>query len=206
MKMKKYILPLLVIFAFLGIAHYQQCTTPNQEIVLQFKNINTQPNQEKNAVQAVEEALNNIGVKHFKVYKNTSGKLKILYFSKVNVAIVKRVLAKQISTIAALHSDTNTLPFEFPFDKNDISYHFDVLEITNNSKSKSGLAGIGSKKYRTKADRFSIPNVSAKSSREYQLQNTITIFGSKKLYTLLVIAKQNTLTQIPNVRAGPFLS
>ena len=90
-RMKKwYIGTLVVLLAVLGIIDREQVTLPNQEIVLQFNDVELASEDTQTTIAIVKEELQNVGVHNFQVKENEKGRLKITYYSEADVIVVKR--------------------------------------------------------------------------------------------------------------------
>ncbi|GAB1855792.1 hypothetical protein MHTCC0001_06260 [Flavobacteriaceae bacterium MHTCC 0001] len=205
MKVKQYIFPLLVILAFLGIAHQQQATSPNQEIVLQFKADAVKANDVKAAINLVENQLQLIGVNSFKISHHDNGTLKISYYTNTDVVAIKRLLLQSVKVELNIPVDKQD-PLELPSEDDAIAYNIDVFEIDNGINSNSGFDGIIVEDYHNKADRFSKP----KDFGSYNITQIVLglVNSPSKLQfpSTPEIALQQSLHKIPEVRAGPFFA
>ena len=133
MNNKWYISALVIILAVLGgIASQEQNTIPNQEIVLQFEDVDLTSKQAENTVAIVKQQLQDLGAENIQVFSLENGKLKITYFSDSEVASIKETFSEESNLTLHLTSqiqDENAS--RFPFEESNISYNLDVYEIQN---------------------------------------------------------------------------
>lgn len=202
---KWYISTLIIILSLLGgVVSQQQITIPNQEIILQFTNTDVTPEDTQNTIAIVKKQLQNIGVSNIQVNKKENGKLKITYYSNIDVASIKETFLKEknINLDLAFNSE-NKKPSKTPFDENTISYKLDVFEIQNSNDANWNLNGISVIELKSETNRFSNPNI-------YAFLNTIEINESyeKVAYATYFNSAEtiyNTSHKIPEVRAGPLV-
>ena len=107
-KVKLHIGFLILILTFLGVASQQQ-TVANQEIILQFTDVDVSSNEAQNTIAIVKLQLQDIGADNIQVKKEDNGKLKITYYSDANVASVKETLSKEekLKLDFTYHNDNN---------------------------------------------------------------------------------------------------
>ncbi len=199
MKTKWYLGALIIILTFLGISQ-EQYSVPNQEIVLQFINDEVSSDEAQDAIAIIIEQLESIGINYTQV-RDEEGKLKITYYSDIDIASVKKTLSED-NTLELDYTNYNQNDSKSPIDENSNSYQLDVYEIQegNDLESDSNKYAL---EFKTENDRFFTPNVyvsveltqiKEKNKIEYIAYNT---------YKNSAIAIENTLRKIPEVRAGP---
>ncbi|MEM7186646.1 MAG: hypothetical protein AAF466_08300 [Bacteroidota bacterium] len=127
MKTKGYLSILILILALFGI-NWEPSTMPNQEIVVEFNDRTVTQDDACNAVSAVKERLELLGVQNIRVQEASNGRLKITYFSDVEVAVVKELLAEG-ATLSITGDDEPALPTELPGDSNFFEYELNISEI-----------------------------------------------------------------------------
>lgn len=200
MNVKWYISTLIIILAFLGV-NQEQISAPNQEIVLQFSDYEMSSVDAQNAVAVITSQLQSIGADNIHVQEERNGKLKITYFSDIDVASVKEVLSNQKSLELGYNSYNNSQG-KSPSKKPSDTYNFDVFEIKSSTDFESGFDGyvINNK---SENDRFSNPNVFASSNsisvkKKNQIDEVAFVVNRN-----IAIAIDNISYKIPEVRAGP---
>ncbi|MEW4924950.1 hypothetical protein [Algibacter sp. 2305UL17-15] len=202
MRIKKYISAIVILLALLGIVHQQQSTLPNQEIVLQFKNVDVTSDDAQNAIILVEKELQSIGVHNFQVKENQNGRLKITYYSDADVDAIKRILSKRIRAELG-NSDDEEEPSDFPFEEHTITYNLDVNEIHNGQDTDSGLEGITLQEFKPEAARFYNPKIVSSALQIHSYKATTISRVAFKVNKTIALAINDPLRNIPESRAGP---
>ena len=77
-----------------GVVSQQQILVPNQEIVLQFEDVDLTSKQAENTVAIVKQQLQDLGAENIQVFSLENGKLKITYFSDSEVASIKETFSE----------------------------------------------------------------------------------------------------------------
>lgn len=201
MSLKKYIGIIVVLLVLVGAVKQHDIDVPNQEIVLQFSDTQVGFLDAKAVIAIVEKELSQVGVHAFQVIENDVNILKITYYSDADIAVVKRLLTQRIR--AELGSDHDDMPLGLPIDFDTVSYNIDVYEIQNGSGSNSGLNGLTYLELNHKADRFFKPKLVVPVLETYDEISQVFITVLRENQKYIAIAIQNTLKQIPEVRAGP---
>jgi hypothetical protein len=204
MKKRWYISTLVVILTFLGVVCHKQVSLPNQQIVLQFANVNTTTNQAQKTIAVVKKQLQELGVQNIQVAEIENGNLRIRYYSDTDVASVKKIFSKEKNIVldySSFNQENN--PVKLPANDDSLSYNLDVYEIDNGDYSELGFNGKFLLEPKLKNDRFFNPNV-------YLSANTISISEKDSIVKVtykirrnITIIIDNTLHKIPEVRAGP---
>lgn len=121
MNAKWYISTLFFLFTLFG-AFHEEVSTPNQEIILEFVDVESNKNAIDITIADIKEKLLNAGVSNININKAKNGSLKISYFSNVDVITIKKVLQENILIV---HQDSkNNQKEKFVFD-----YSLDVYEL-----------------------------------------------------------------------------
>ena len=201
MKTKWYAWALLSIFIFLAAIQENTCV-PNQEIVLEFVNLNTTEKDIDKTIFNVTERLVEAGASNINVQETENGALKISYFSIVNVANIKKKLLKDNVL------DGNDNPFKdqeenYPLSDNESNYNIDVYELSQESEI-SDFDGNSILEIKYDSHRYT-------NTQTFASINTILENKANNLFKIayrlnkkrLIIA-DNTSNKIPEVRAGPF--
>lgn len=201
MKTKWYACALLSIFIFLAAIQENTCV-PNQEIVLEFVNLNTTEKDIDKTIFNVTERLVEAGASNINVQETENGALKISYFSIVNVANIKKKLLKNNVL------DGNDNPFKdqeenYPLSDNESNYNINVYELSQESEI-SDFDGNSILEIKYDSHRYT-------NTQTFASINTILENKANNLFKIayrlnkkrLIIA-DNTSNKIPEVRAGPF--
>ena len=204
MKKRWYISTLVVILTFLGVVCHEQISVPNQEILLQFANIETTTNQAQKTIAIVKKQLQDLGVQNIQVAKIEKGSLRIAYYSNTDVASIKEIFSKEKHIVLDYSAfNQEEAPIKSPSNDDSFSYDLDVYEIENDNHSESGLSGKYVLEPKLDNDRFFNPNV-------YLSANNINISEKDRIVKVTYKTRRNitatidnTLHKIPEVRAGP---
>lgn len=202
MQSKWYISALIVILSLFGVVSQQQITLPNQEIILQFTDVEVTSEDAQNTIAIVKRQLQAIGVDNIQVKETKNGTLKITYYSDADVASIKQTFSKEDQlTLDYKVNNQNKKSSGFPSDENPIHYNLDVYEIQSSTDSDWNLSGTYVVELKPDANRFSNPNI-------YGCIQTVDVSESIekiafKIYYNIAIAIDNTSNKIPEVRAGP---
>lgn len=204
MKQKWYLSTFVLILVLLGYSR-QQAYVPNQEIVMQFVDAEVTNDVTQNAIAIVKKQLQTIGIANIQVRETAAGRLKITYYSDLDVASIKRIFSKEISLELGY---TSLGPIEdgeqdkFPSDKSSNSYNLNVCEIQNSYDAESDFNGYvlelnheNEHYYKPVVDGSLDNNDARERSRiekiDYKTQRNIAF------------AIDNSSRIIPEVRAGP---
>ncbi|WCO02422.1 hypothetical protein [Psychroserpens ponticola] len=205
MNKRWYISALVIILALLGgIASQEQNIAPNQEIILQFASEAVSSDEARNAIATVKQQLQTVGIHDVQVTKYKGGQLKITYFSKADIASIKKILSKEKSLeLNDTRNDENHIPFEIPYKDSPIAYDLNVYEIQNGYDTAFHLSGKLGLEHKGDNDRFSNTNPYADSKAvEYSCfeQQVKVAYKFHKYSGITIDYKSN---KIPEVRAGP---
>lgn len=202
---KWYVITFVVILSLLGFVSQEQNVIPNQEIVLQFTDIEITSQEAQSTIAIVKKQLQNIGADNIQVKESHNGKLKITYYSSTDIAIIKDAFSKDESlnvNYSSEKQDGNST--KLPSDENtSLSYNLDVYEIQKEQDTNRDLNGIQLVEFDSKSDRFFDPNTFFSSK---SLDSRIANSRVKVAYIIhsnIAIAIDNTSKSIPEVRAGP---
>ena len=201
---KWYISTLIIIISLLGIVSQQYTVIPNQEIVLQFNDVEVSNEEVENTIAIVKKQLQNLGVNNVQVTKSTQGKLKITYYSDADIASVKQTLSKEaVLELAYALNNQHQENNQIPVDQDSIGYNFDVYEIHNANDAYWDLNGINVIVFDTKSDHFFNTNSNLLTNSEAVSIETNLVSLTYKVRRNIAIAIDNILHRIPEVRAGP---
>ncbi len=204
MKKKWYFGTLITALALLVVVQ-QQTVVPNQEIVLEFINIEVTSQEAQKAIAIVKKQLQSIGVNNARISKELKkGTLKISYYSDADVEFIKRILSTS-QNVALDHVlyDQNESSSQFPVDENSKDYNLDVYEIQKSTDFDSDFSGISILEIKQEQD-------GSYGTKTYSFVTQIDdndisrlIKVAQKVNKNIAIAIDNTSHNIPEVRAGP---
>ena len=202
MKAKWYIGALLIILALVGVS-LEQVAIPNQEIVVQFADEDVSSREARETIAIVRKQLQAIGVDYIKIQETLGGRLKITYYSDVDVISVQKLFSQdQKLTLGYSSSIQNSGNNEFPFQKKSNSYNLDVYEIQKKSDDEAGFNGYVIE-FELKSNRFFTPNVYFfKSQLDTEERNNFEKVAYE-FHKNVALAIETDEHSIPEVRAGP---
>lgn len=187
-----------------GVISQQQIAVPNQEIVLQFTEVELTSEDAKNTIASVKAQLLELGVENIKVKAQQNGKLKISYYSDAAISSIKSNFAKNNNVVldyTSTNQDENSS--KFPSEDHSISYNLDVYEIQSNSGTGWDLDGAFILDVEVKSDRFLDPNLYFLASN-FDFRSSNSIVGvAYKVRRNITIEIEEALYSKPEVRAGP---
>ncbi|MFD2564585.1 hypothetical protein [Aquimarina rubra] len=205
MKKEWYFKILITAFTLLVVMQ-QQTVVPNQEIVLEFTDVEVTSLEAQNAITIVKKQLESIGVKNTRISKELhNGKLKIAYYSDADVESIKKIFSKEqrVALDHILYDKGNTGD-QSPSDNNSSHYNLDVYKIHKSTDLDTDFNGIYVLEIKQKQDR-------ASGSYAYSFVTTNSthhldrlLKSAQKVNGAIAIAIDNTSYKIPEVRAGPF--
>jgi len=200
--LKSYIPVLIIALAFFGIG-LEQSTLPNQEIVVQFDANSVSTDEAQQAVSEITSQLKTIGVANVQVSELQNGKLKVTYFSTIDVAVIKNLFYKQtklqLEDTAFNKKDGSS---KIPFSSDSNTYKLDVVKIQNNYGSDLGLHGLPAELKSVK-DQYLNQIVSlATEDANFGLKQNFESVAYKN-YRNASLLIDTTSHKIPEVRAGP---
>src|SRR5690554_2550024 len=104
-------------------------TRPNQEIVVRFDAQSVSAADAKRAVSQITKRLKAIGVAHVQVSELHGGKLKVSYYSTIEVSVIKDLLERQPNFGHTAFNATDN-PLDIPFNRDHSKpYQLDVVLI-----------------------------------------------------------------------------
>lgn len=225
---KRYFSVLIILLSLCGF-YKHQVPVPNQEVVLQFADVNSISNNTEDIIAEVKEQLEVIGVSNIQVYDEGHGKLRIAYYSDANVAEIKKLLSESQSVdftgktaiadvvsdimffdeknqgkMAGTTSGKSDESTQNPSgEENADRYQIDVYELSSTTNYTMVVDGKYTTDTEQKYDKYSKPNIFAKTNDRgvWEHNTTNTIAYKTPVYDVVII--DNTSYSIPDVRAGP---
>lgn len=204
MKIRWYLGTLILILTLAGVVNHQQAPIPNQEIVLQFNEIETSSIHAEREIATVTVQLQHLGASNIQVSEGEHGHYKITYFSDANIAKIKKVLSSsKTSGIEDIAFQNKNKPLNLPFEEDNVSYDLDVFEIQNGNDASQGFDGNVVIEYKIDGDRFLNPVMNHFfNSVEAKTLNGL-VYQSATFEQNNAIALDKMSETIPEVRAGP---
>ena len=201
MQSKGYFSILFLILALIGIS-WEHTSKPNQEVVVQFNNKDVSCDEAQNAIALVKLQLQGIGVENIQVIEEASGRLKITYYSHVDVAVVKSIISDgeklELSDISLFQDEES----ELPSNEDSLSYELNVSELHKNPNSDVDGDGF-ILELKSNHDRYVPPVV-------YYTESEIDVRGKNSIEKIAYTVHRNMALlidcgshNIPEVRAGP---
>lgn len=92
MNWKWYIPLLVVVFAFAGMTNQKSAQHPNQEILVEFSEIEVDDSRAEAVISEITSHLKSLGAENIRISRLPQGKLKIQYFSTLDVSEVQDIL------------------------------------------------------------------------------------------------------------------
>jgi hypothetical protein len=201
MKNKWYISALIFALAIVGIS-LEQVSVPNQEIVLQFADVEVTLHETQDAIALVKSQLEAIDVDNIKIQELGNGTLKITYYSDVDVSEIKKIFTGERSLAVDYTShDTDKEDALLPPEKDVKSYQLDIYEI----QDANDLVGSSGNVLESKSEiiRFSTPDTYASISKQCSEEKNKVEKLAYTVHRNIAIAIDNSSYNIPEVRAGP---
>ncbi|WP_299220046.1 hypothetical protein [uncultured Aquimarina sp.] len=184
----------------------QQTVVPNQEIVLEFTDIEITSLEAQNVITIVKKQLESIGVKNTRISEELyNGKLKISYYSDADVESIKKILSEeQHVALDHVFYDQNTSNDQLPLDKNSADYNLDVYKIQKSTDTDTDFNGIYVLEIKQKQDNRASGSYGYSFATENSNNNRSNLTElALKVNVAIAIGIDNTSYQIPEVRAGP---
>ncbi len=202
MNWRWYFIGITIALAFLGIS-LEQSAVPNQEIVVQFNADFISSDEAKQAISEITNQLKAIGVADVQISELREGRLKVTYYSTIEVAVIKNLFYKQkgfpLESTAFTEKESSS---KIPFHRNSNSYELDVIEIQKDFDSDFGLHGLPVE-VKSLRDQYLNQIVFLDASGiNFSLKHCIVKVGCE-IYHETVLLTDTTSHKIPEVRAGP---
>ena len=199
MNAKWYFSTLIIALTLLSVCQKQDAV-PNQEIVMEFANIEVAKNDVQIAIANIKQQLQAVGATNIKVKEAENGALKITYYSHVNVANIKEILSKE-NHLVLDYANNQGQNDSHSSDKQS-NYNLDVYEIRKGIDASS-FDGKYVLEIKYDYDRFSNPNIYISFQNVTVSKTGHSIKTAYKVNRNIIIAINNTSHKEPEVRAGP---
>lgn len=204
MKSKWYIGTLFFILALLGISKHQ-IEVPNQEILVQFADNNVTLDITQTTIAIVKKQLQSIGADNIRVKELGLGRLKITYYSNINVSSIEKIFseAKNLGLVNTSFEEEDE-PGESRSDRDSNGYKLDVSEIRNSFDLESDFNGyIVELKLVLENERLYNTVVNCAMGEIVAWERNEIDKTAYILHRNIAIAIDNSSHYIPDVRAGP---
>lgn len=201
MKNKWYVSAFIFALAIIGIS-LEQASVPNQEIVLQFSDLDVTVDETQDAITHIKSQLEALEVDNIQIQESRNGTLKITYYSDIDVSEVKKIFLGKVD-VAIDHTlyDFDNKNSEFPSKEDVKPYQLDVFEIQENIDFAGSSGNVLESKSET--IRFFTPDTYASISKQQTEQKNKTEKLAYRVHRNSVIAIDDASYNIPEVRAGP---
>ena len=195
---------LIFTLTLFGVVSQQQIEVPNQEIVLQFVDVDLTSNAVQNTIEVVKKQLRDVGGSHIQVKALENGKLRISYFSDADISSVKKAFSDDLYSALSYASKSNgNDSSKAPLEHSSIEYDFDIYEIQSSSNTGWDFDGAIVLQLDTKSDRFLEPNLSLSIGFIETISTKNSYKTSYKVCENVSLTFSESLHVIPEVRAGP---
>ncbi len=193
----------IIVLAFLGIS-LDKSTAVNQELVIQFSNLNVSPDDTEEAITLVKRKLEGLNIENITIHKSGRGKYSLAYYSNIDVSIIKKQFSQELEI--AFEKIDYSAKGEFPKDPHPTDVKPFQLEIFK-IQDADGVSSTKGAIFETKSPntRFFTPDsfVFPIKYEEDTARDTDEVAYTSYYYLSLEIDK--TSYQIPEVRAGPLV-
>lgn len=204
MNWRWYITGIIIALAFYGAGFEQSTTNPNQEIVVRFSANSITPNEAKKAISGITTQLKSIGVDDIHVSEVVDGKVKVTYFSTLDVVVIKNLLYRHnkldLSDTAFNEKGDSS---SFPFSNSTNTYKLKIVKIQTDPGSDIGFQGL-LVAVNSFADQYLKPRISlATSEINFTPKDNFEGLDPIIFHNVPVLIPYFE-HKIPEVRAGPF--
>lgn len=202
MNTKWYISTLIIILALIGL-NQEQTKVANQQIVLQFTDIEmTSVTAHDDVLATITKKLQAFGIANIEIIENDDTQLSIRYYSDIDALSIGKFLSQDCQ-LALTYSGINQLPVDFPKDELPESCSIVVSDLQQQTDDGLGLNGKLAFELNQDYKRFSNPVVIPHNYLIVFEQDAI-VQVAYKINKVIAIAIDNTSRTIPEVRAGPY--
>ncbi|MBU2951446.1 hypothetical protein KO493_12135 [Tamlana agarivorans] len=193
---------LIFTLTLFGVVSQQQIAVPNQEIVLQFSDVELTSHDVQHTIEVVKNQLLAAGGSHIKVKAQENGKLKISYYSDADVSSIKRAFSNE-DYLSLSFTNNDTSSGDLPLEESGLKYNLDIYEIQSANNAGWDFEGNIVLQVETKSDRFLDPNTSI-SARDLEHLGSSSVYKTTyKVRAHVALTIGEDLHTIPEVRAGP---
>ncbi len=204
MRAKWYVSTLIIVFSLLGIFR-EQISVPNQEIVLEFEYNKITTDDVEDVIAAVKKELHTLGADNINVGKQEDGKLRITYYSDVNVVNVKKILSEaEVPGLVDIPFNQDQEDEKFPSTGDHTAgYNLNVYEIQKDIDGSGDLNGTLVTELKHEYDRSTHPNLYFFKIEDDDRDHILEVIY--KVRRTIAIAIGTISHNVPDVRAGPIV-
>lgn len=194
---------LIIILALLGLSQ-EQTKVSNQQILLQFTDLETASKTSNNEVLAtITKKLRVLGIDTIEIIENDETQLSIRYYSDIDALSVKEFLS-QDGELPLTLGDEDLPPLEFPKEQFPENYSLVVSDLQQQANDGLSLNGKLAFELKQNYNRFFSPVV-IKPNTAIVFKQDIIVSVAYRINKIIAIAIDNTSQTIPEVRAGPLV-
>ncbi|WP_179005397.1 hypothetical protein [Winogradskyella forsetii] len=201
MKTKLHFGIIVILLAFLG-TFIEQTTLPNQQIIIQFSDTTVTAEDTENAIEAIQNKLQSIGVSQIQIGQTEKGQFKITYHSDAEVSHIQAILF-QSENFKIAYEDSNRPSDRLPENQSSNGYELNISEIKTSSKVNWDFDGVQITEINQKTDHSNPTKVDYSGVQIHTKQSNNIINVALLSNNSVAIAVDNRFYKIPEVRAGP---
>lgn len=180
----------------------EQKTVPNQQIVIAFSDKMISAEDTENAIEAIQNKLQSIGVSQIKIGQYKDGELRITYHSKADIAHIKNVLFETENYELAYEASRDSSN-KGTNSKKDKYYELNITEIKSSSSVNWDFEGTQVTEINQKTDNSNPVNIDYSSQQINAKQLNAKIKNAVLVNKVVTHSIDTTSYKIPEVRAGP---
>ncbi|MBT8245203.1 hypothetical protein [Winogradskyella sp.] len=179
----------------LGIIQQYQEPKVNQEIILEFTDLDFTSVESQESLQVISTTLLELGAKNISVVSIEDGTFKIVYHSNISAFKIEKILSEKAEITFGIESNKNP--------KENKTYSFDVFQINKGHTPSWDFEGQQVVTLNLKSDRLFQPKILkfGSLSQEWNIQFNLT--SKCKTNKSYVFDSDNTSYKIQETRAGP---
>ncbi len=200
MKNWYYFSGLFLVLAFFGFGS-ERTAVPNQEIVIQFSDVEVTLEETQDAIAAVKGQLETLAATNIKLQELGNGTLKITYYSTIDISDVRELLLKgrDLANTGSIPTDTES---EFPYHKGETYYEIGIHTLQD-GHDLVGTSSEGFLESKSESIRYFTPTTDVRVQPFFKLKTPTTDSVAYAVYYHIMIAVDESSYKIPEVRAGP---
>lgn len=200
MKNCYYFSGLLLVLAFFGFGS-ERTAVPNQEIVIQFSDVEVTLEETQDAITAVKGQLETLAATNIRLQELGKGTLKITYYSTTDVSQVRELLLKgrDLAHAASITTDTDS---EFPLTNGEKYYEIGIHTLQD-GHDLVGTSSEGFLESKSESIRYFTPTTDVSVQPFFKSQIPTTNSVAFAVYYHIMITVDESSYKIPEVRAGP---
>jgi hypothetical protein len=172
---------------------------------MQFVDADVTSTVTQDAIAIVKKQLQSIGIANIQVRETAAGRLKITYYSDLDVASIKRIFSKEISLELGYTSPgpiEDGEQDELPSNKLSNSYNLNVCEIQNSYDAQSDF-NVYILELIPQNERLYIPVVDLSIDKNNTWESNSIEKVAYLIQRNIALSINTSLHIIPEVRAGP---